>query len=167
MLNYRSTLALWLKGACIGVAVMPKRSSLSPQVRHAAQVGIALNREFLTINHTIQSPAIEVFLQVAAYEGLSVGEHAAKLRMSSHRMSKLLSDLSDKNRRNGEGLSLVAKQPCLNNRRRKEVVLTDLGAALARRLTVIMNNGAEALKQIEGARRRPTPQASSDIPISG
>jgi DNA-binding MarR family transcriptional regulator len=92
-----------------------------------------------TVREESPAQSWKLFLLVAMDEGKTVGEYAAKARMSASTASRQLLDLADKSRRRGEGgMGLVMTKINPANRRQHLVYLTPKGVSLLRKTLRIM-----------------------------
>jgi DNA-binding MarR family transcriptional regulator len=86
---------------------------------------------FITIRHTLPMQYVVAFLLVALEEGKGVVEYSKQAGVSQSVMSRHLLDLGDKDRLGGPGYGLVTMKQDPTNLRRRPVVLTDKGRAIA------------------------------------
>jgi len=89
---------------------------------------------FFGLSGRLPARAVQAFLLVAAHEGESVDDYARRARMSANTMSRNLADISEHNRYNEDGYSLVIRRENPLNRRQREYRLSEKGRALARRI---------------------------------
>src|SRR5215468_10629367 len=92
------------------------------------------------MSNTVSAKCIHAFLLVAANEGRSVSEYAQLIKMPQSTLSRVLLDLGDSNRYNGEGFDLIFSRDNPEDRREKEYHLTDKGRTLVHRISRIVGN---------------------------
>jgi DNA-binding MarR family transcriptional regulator len=101
-------------------------------------------QSLLARNRTMHLPVAMTFLQIAADEGLTVGEVAQRQGASAVTTSVLISDLSKSHRYRDGGLGLVGKRVVLGNRRKRSVTLSATGAELRSELAALVCKKSEA-----------------------
>ncbi|UWU78151.1 MarR family winged helix-turn-helix transcriptional regulator [Bradyrhizobium huanghuaihaiense] len=112
---------------------------LSPQARWAARTLLNVLLPMRRTRKRLTFSLVNTFLNVAAQEGLTVSELAARCGVSGEVMSKHLRDLGAVNRRHGTGLGLVAVvQQIHGDRRERHVVITPQGLDLVRQMMAVL-----------------------------
>ncbi|MHC2625058.1 DNA-binding MarR family transcriptional regulator [Bradyrhizobium huanghuaihaiense] len=115
---------------------------LSPQQRWVARVLFKVVELLFRTRKRMTLSLANTFLNVAAQEGLTVSELAARCGVSGEVMSKHLRDLGAINRRYGPGLGLVAVvQQIHGDRRERYVVITHRGRDLVQQMMAVLKAG--------------------------
>lgn len=116
---------------------------LSPNTqRYGISVLLDVADLFFQLRDRMPISYVATFLRVAATQGLTVSELAARRSVSGAVMSRHLSELGSHNRKGGVGLGLVAVvQRIYGDRREHRVVLTEKGIELAHRVHASARGG--------------------------
>ena len=89
---------------------------------------------FFSLRETMPAQYIRAFLLVAEKEGLGVVDYARRAGVSMSVMSRHLLDIGERNRHMEPGFGLVIKRQDPMNLRRWEVLLTEKGRQVARKM---------------------------------
>lgn len=128
---------------------------LSPQEqRWTGAVMLDVANVFCRLRDRMPISYMGTFLRIAASQGLTVAQLAARRGVSGAVMSRHLGELGGRNRRGGAGLGLIAMvQKIHGDRRERYVVLTDKGVAVAHQLLIAARGGGPWAQQLR--KRRP------------
>lgn len=110
------------------------RQSLPEDERRAMGAFMDAIEGFRKIRPTMPLQYVYTFLLVAYEESLGVTEYAKRAGVSQSVMSRHLLDIGDRNRYMTEGFGLVTQRPDPLELRKHQVILTDLGRALAHQI---------------------------------
>lgn len=127
-----------------------EREAFSPQTRRqVAAVMLDVVDVFLRLRARLPASHIGTFLKVAINQGATVSELAIECAVSSAVMSRHLGELGARNRRGGAGLGLIAVVPKSHwDQRERQVVLTDMGIAVARKAIAAMRGEGRRARQL-------------------
>jgi DNA-binding MarR family transcriptional regulator len=118
-------------GAVMASNIADRTQSLSAADKRKLGTMLQGLSPFVTIRHTLPMQYVVSFLLVALDEGKGVMEYSKQAGVSQSVMSRHLLDLGDKSRDGGPGYGLVTSKADPTNLRRKPVVLTNKGRAIA------------------------------------
>ncbi len=94
---------------------------------------------FVAIHPRIFASQIRTFLRVACEEGLTVSDLAKRCGVKPCVISRHLRDLGTINRHHEPSLGLITVIQCAHgDRRQRHVILTEHGAAIARKMIAIL-----------------------------
>jgi DNA-binding MarR family transcriptional regulator len=112
-------------------AIMAERlhSSGPASAAHLHRLIEALE-EFRILDPEVKVSQVQTVLLVALYEGLSLGELAAKVGIQQSTASRRLIDLSNTARAGNKGLGLVIREPHPEEMRRNQYTLSERGREL-------------------------------------
>lgn len=127
-----------VNGGSSGMAKSTQRQSLPEQDRKTARALLQATQPFRDLRATMPLQYVTTFLLVCEEEGLSVGDYAERAGVSKSVMSRHILDIGDRDRYMEEGFGLVTTRSDPLELRKKQVLLTDKGRALAHKLSRAM-----------------------------
>jgi DNA-binding MarR family transcriptional regulator len=120
----------------------PTDQRISFEARRADRILREALKVLIVMHPRMSLPQAMTFIRVAWEEGLTISELAKRCGVQPNTISKHLRDLGPIDRRQKPSLGLITVvQGVHDGRRLRHVVLTERGAAVARKMTAIVKRG--------------------------